>query len=83
HRLSVAYAGERAQGRPRGATPDMRPIPIIAHADVKRMLLAQKAYAEGSLALVLYCVHLADLAEAADDLEARQLLDLLTPVAKT
>lgn len=83
HRLSVAYAGARAQGRPRGAPPDMRPIPIIAHADVKRMLLAQKAYAEGSLALVLYCFHLADLAEAAEDVEARQLLDLLTPVAKT
>ncbi|MFG1351399.1 acyl-CoA dehydrogenase [Xanthobacter autotrophicus] len=83
HRLSVAYAGDRAQGRPRGATPHMRPIPIIAHADVKRMLLAQKAYAEGSLALVLYCFHLADRAEAAGDVEARQLLDLLTPVAKT
>ncbi|MFS8037947.1 acyl-CoA dehydrogenase family protein [Xanthobacter sp. AM11] len=83
HRLSVAYAGERAQGRPRGAAPHARPIPIIAHADVKRMLLAQKAYAEGALALVLYCFHLADLAETAEDVASRQLLDLLTPVAKT
>lgn len=83
HRLSVAYAGERAQGRPRGVTPDTRPIPIARHPDVKRMLLAQKSYAEGALALVLYCFHLADLAEAAEDAEARQLLDLLTPVAKT
>ncbi len=83
HRLSVAYAGERAQGRPRGASPDTRPVPLLAHADVRRMLLAQKTYAEGSLALVLYCFQLVDRAEAADDAEARQLLDLLTPIAKT
>ncbi len=83
HRLSVAYAGERAQGRPRGVTPDTRPVPILAHADVKRMLLAQKAYAEGAVALVLHCFHLVDRAEAAEDAGARQLLDLLTPIAKT
>jgi alkylation response protein AidB-like acyl-CoA dehydrogenase len=83
HRLSVAYAAERPQGRPRGATPDTRPIPIIQHADVKRMLLAQKSYAEGAVALVLYCFHLADLAEATENEIARQLLDLLTPIAKT
>jgi alkylation response protein AidB-like acyl-CoA dehydrogenase len=35
-------------------------VPIIQHADVKRMLLAQKAYCEGGLALALYCARLVD-----------------------
>ena len=41
------------------------PVPIIEHADVKRMLLAQKAYSEGGLALVLYAAKLADEAKSA------------------
>ena len=35
-------------------------VPIIEHADVKRMLLAQKSYCEGALALELYCARLVD-----------------------
>ncbi|MGR7994532.1 acyl-CoA dehydrogenase [Xanthobacter sp. ZOL 2024] len=83
HRLSVTYATERAQGRPRGAAADTRPVPIARHADVKRLLLAQKSYAEGALALVLFCFHLADRAEVGQDQAAQALLDLLTPIAKT
>jgi alkylation response protein AidB-like acyl-CoA dehydrogenase len=83
HRLSVTYASERTQGRPRGKKADSRPVPIAAHPDVRRMLLAQKSYAEGALSLVLYCFDLADRAEAAQDRSASQLLDLLTPIAKT
>jgi butyryl-CoA dehydrogenase len=62
-------------------------VPIIEHADVKRMLLACKAYAEGALALILYCSKLVDdsktaASQAARD-EAEAVLGLLTPVAKT
>jgi len=65
------------------AQPQVR---IIEHADVKRMLLAQKAYCEGALALELYCARLVDEqhtgdAAAADD--ARLLLEVLTPIAKS
>jgi alkylation response protein AidB-like acyl-CoA dehydrogenase len=61
-------------------------IRIIEHADVKRMLLAQKSYCEGALALELYCARLVDEqhtgdAGAADD--ARLLLEVLTPIAKS
>jgi butyryl-CoA dehydrogenase len=62
------------------------PVPIIAHADVRRMLLAQKAYAEGGLALGLYCARLVDevrVGQGAPAEEAGRLLELLTPVAKS
>ncbi|RUP30429.1 MAG: acyl-CoA dehydrogenase [Curvibacter sp.] len=86
---SLDYARNRPQGRPMGvggkdaAQPQIR---IIEHADVKRMLLAQKSYCEGALALELYCARLVDeqhtgSPEAADD--ARLLLEVLTPIAKS
>jgi butyryl-CoA dehydrogenase len=86
---SLDYAKNRPQGRPMGpagkdaAKPQVR---IIEHADVKRMLLAQKSYCEGSLALELYCARLVDEQHtagggAAD--EARLLLEVLTPIAKS
>jgi alkylation response protein AidB-like acyl-CoA dehydrogenase len=50
------YARNRPQGRPTGAKDPMAPpVQIVEHADVKRMLPAQKAYVEGALALGLYC----------------------------
>ena len=89
YEASLAYAKQRPQGRPAGpagkdaAKPQVR---IIEHADVRRMLLAQKSYCEGSLALQLYCARLVDEqktgdAQAADD--ARLLLEVLTPIAKS
>ena len=82
YRHALQYARERTQGRaldaPRGAAA---PIPIIEHPDVQRMLLAQKAYAEGALALTLYCAMLVD--QERFDPDAAELLALLTPVAKT
>lgn len=85
---SLEYARTRTQGRTKGAADPTAPQrPIIEHADVKRMLLAQKAYAEGALALVLYCARLVDEHRtAADDEERRALtllLDILTPIAKS
>jgi hypothetical protein len=62
-------------------------VPIIEHADVRRMLLAQKAYAEGAFALNLYCARLVDehktAPEPARQREAGLLLDILTPIAKS
>ena len=87
---SLDYARNRAQGRPigpAGKDPAQPQIPIIEHADVKRMLLAQKAYAEGALALNLLCASLIDdehTAPSEDERRnARLLLDILTPVAKS
>ena len=79
YRQALQYARERRQGRPMG-TRDGAPIAIIEHADVKRMLLAQKAYTEGALALCLYCAKLVD---EHDDAEAQALLGLLTAVVKS
>ncbi len=89
YHASLDYAKNRPQGRPvgpAGKDPAQPPIRIIEHADVKRMLLAQKSYCEGALALELYCARLVDEqhtgdAEAAD--EARLLLEVLTPIAKS
>jgi alkylation response protein AidB-like acyl-CoA dehydrogenase len=86
---SLDYAKNRPQGRPSGAggKDASRPqVRIIEHADVKRMLLAQKSYSEGALALALYCARLVDeqhtgTAEAAD--VSRLLLEVLTPIAKS
>lgn len=85
---SLAYARERPQGRaPTNKNPAEPQVPIIGHADVRRMLLAQKAYVEAGYALCLYCARLVDEQRVgADDtakLEAGLLLDLLTPIAKS
>jgi Acetyl-CoA dehydrogenase C-terminal like/Acyl-CoA dehydrogenase, C-terminal domain len=62
-------------------------VPIIEHADIKRMLLAQKSYVEGALALVLYCGKLVDDEQSLEDQDARTkahlLLDVLTPITKS
>jgi len=85
---SLDYARNRPQGRPLASKdPSSPPVPIIEHTDVRRMLLAQKAYVEGGLALGLYCARLVDeqhtAASDVDRDEAGLLLDVLTPVAKS
>ena len=84
---SLAYAKERPQGRKVGEKdPNQAQVPIIEHADVKRMLLFQKSVVEGSLSLLLFCAKLGDLvhvAEGKEKEEAALLLDLLTPIAKS
>jgi alkylation response protein AidB-like acyl-CoA dehydrogenase len=85
---SVEYARQRPQGRAVTSKDPAAPqIPIIEHADVKRMLLAQKAYVEGGMALLLYCAKLVDLQHSAASGQEREqatmLLDILTPVAKS
>ncbi|HUO39718.1 MAG TPA: acyl-CoA dehydrogenase [Mycobacterium sp.] len=85
---SLQYARERPQGRPITAKDATAPqIPIIGHPDVRRMLLTQKAFVEGAMALGLYCGRLVDLARSAESDEERDnaelLLDILTPVVKS
>lgn len=86
--VSLEYARERPQGRlPSMRDPSSAQVPIIAHSDVRRMLLAQKSYSEGALALCLYASLLVDEHKAHSDPEARDeaglLLDFLTPIVKT
>jgi alkylation response protein AidB-like acyl-CoA dehydrogenase len=89
YEASLAYARDRPQGRhigTAGKDPTTPQVPIIRHADVKRMLLAQKSWCEGALALCLYCARLVDeqhtgAPEAAA--EAALLLEMLTPIAKS
>ncbi|GGL11463.1 acyl-CoA dehydrogenase [Nocardia jinanensis] len=85
---SVDYARTRTQGRALGPrNPGAAPVALIEHADVKRMLLAQKSYVQGALALVLYCSQLVDEQKTAADPEsaarAQLLLEVLTPIAKS
>ncbi|MCW2614177.1 MAG: acyl-CoA dehydrogenase [Frankiales bacterium] len=85
---SLDYAKGRPQGRPVSAKDPSSPqVPIIEHADVRRMLLAQKAYVEGALALNLYCGRLLDEQLTGETEEVRTestlLLDVLTPIAKS
>ncbi|BFM05939.1 acyl-CoA dehydrogenase [Halioxenophilus aromaticivorans] len=94
---TIAYQGfnaalDYAKGRPQGRLPDQKSaqskqVNIIEHADVRAMLLAQKAYAEGSLALCFIASSLFEDSQTADSksarLEAHLLLDLLTPVVKS
>jgi len=84
---ALAYAKTRTQGRPVTERNVSRPqVPIIEHADVRRMLLRQKAIVEGSLALLITTAWYADLAEHDEDERRRRhakgMLDLLTPIAK-
>lgn len=88
YQYSLDYAKERPQGRlPSAKDPLSPPVNIIEHADVKRMLLAQKAYAEGAYALCLLGTRLADdehTAPSEDErAQAHELLDFLTPIIKT
>ncbi|MGY1823864.1 acyl-CoA dehydrogenase [Geodermatophilus sp. SYSU D00079] len=84
---ALEYARTRTQGRPptnRDATQP--PVRIVEHTDVRRMLLAAKSYAEGGLALGLYCARLVDEEQTAESAEERErahlLLEVLTPIAK-
>ncbi|MBN7797494.1 acyl-CoA dehydrogenase [Parahaliea mediterranea] len=88
YQYSLAYARERPQGRlPSAKGAGSSPVNIIQHPDVRRMLLAQKAYSEGAFALCLLGSQLMDDTRTGESEELRlradTLLDFLTPVIKS
>jgi alkylation response protein AidB-like acyl-CoA dehydrogenase len=84
---SLEYAKSRIQGRKVGQKdPNLPPVPIIDHADVKRMLLFQRAVIEGALALIMQCSKYVDFLKIRGEVDKEKyhlLLEILTPVAKS
>ncbi len=88
YQLAAPYAKERLQMRSLSGVkaPDKPADPIIVHADVRRMLLTARAYAEGGRALAVYTTLLLDQEASSDDEEVRSdcadLVAVLTPIIK-
>ncbi len=84
---SLDYTKSRLQGRKMGQKdPNLPPVPIIEHADVKRMLLFQRAVIEGALSLVMQCSKYVDFQKVLggeDQEKYHLLLEILTPIAKS
>jgi butyryl-CoA dehydrogenase len=84
---SLEYSKTRHQGRKVShKDPNLPPIAIIEHADVKRMLLFQRAVIEGAQGLLMQCSKLVDfqkVLESKDREKCHLLLEILTPVAKS
>ena len=84
---SLDYAKTRRQGRKLGQKdPNLPPVPIIEHADVKRMLLFQRAVVEGAQSLLMQCSKFVDFQKVLAGEEREKyhlLLEILTPVAKS
>jgi alkylation response protein AidB-like acyl-CoA dehydrogenase len=85
---SLAYARDRLQMRSLSGArfPDKPADPLIVHPDIRRMLLTQKAFAEGCRALSYYAATQVDLAERAPDADERkradELLSFIIPIVK-
>ena len=85
---SLAYTRDRLQMRSLSGpkNPSGPADPIIVHPDVRRMLLTQKAFAEGGRALIYFASTQGDILTKSDDPEARELanhvLGFLTPIIK-
>ena len=81
---ALAYAKDRLQGRDITGVknPDELADPIIVHPDVRRSLMDQKCFSEGSRALILWGASIIDKANRDTDTEAEGLIGLLTPVIK-
>jgi butyryl-CoA dehydrogenase len=87
YEYSLGYARERRQGRhPDQKDPASAPLALVEHADIKRMLLQQRSYCEGALALAFYAAQLIDARDHHPENQERQTaaagLELLTPVLK-
>ncbi len=83
YQASLAYARERPQGRsPTAKDPTSSQVVLVEHADIRRLLLAQKAAVEAALALSIYCTSLVDRERQGDE-AAGILLEILTPITKS
>ncbi len=85
YQLALEFARERVQGKPIGPNGGDG-VPIIEHADVRRMLLLMKSHTEAMRALAYVCATAYDLADKSPDPEAVQSAsrrgDFLTPIVK-
>ena len=81
---AALYARDRLQGRsPTGVeNPEGPADSLLVHPDVRRMLLTIRAYNEAGRAFALYVGQQLDAAKYADDKEAEERVELLTPIAK-
>lgn len=87
YQKALGYAKDRTQGRSPTASARNSPAdPIIEHADVRRMLLTQKAYIEGTRAFAQWACQLSDTQHFGDDSgirhQAAELSALVTPIVK-
>jgi hypothetical protein len=85
YQVALAYARERRQGRAPGQMAGEGPDPIVAHPDVRRMLMAIRSFTISARALILSTALVADEARtgpAEDRAAAEERLALLTPVVK-
>ena len=88
YQASLAYARERLQMRAASGAkyPDLPADPLIVHGDIRRMLLTQKAFAEGGRVLALHAATLADIEQRSDSTDTRQKaeaeLSFLIPIVK-
>ena len=88
YQSSLAYARDRLQMRAMSGAkfPDKAADPLIVHPDIRRMLLTQKAFAEGGRALAYYAATLVDVVERATDADERkradELLSFIIPIVK-
>ena len=85
---SLDYARNRPQGRDlANKDPQLPQVMISEHADIKRMLMTQKAFVEGAQMLMYYSSQIIDQQKLSDNAEQNQrmglLLDLLTPICKS
>ena len=84
YQKALAYSQERRQGREIGGD-SKEPAFIIAHPDVRRMLLFMRSHVEAMRALIVYNAAALDLSRALDGDEATawgEIAELLTPVTK-
>jgi alkylation response protein AidB-like acyl-CoA dehydrogenase len=84
---ALSYAKDRLAMRSLTGpkNPDGPADPIIVHPDVRRMLLTQKAFAEGSRAFLYFLAQQGDIVAAGNEEQARtadDLMALLTPIGK-
>ena len=86
---ALSYARERRAMRALSGpkNPQQAADPIISHPDVRRMLLTQRAIAEGGRALIYFCAMQGDILDSGNPTEeekkeAEALMSVLTPIAK-
>jgi butyryl-CoA dehydrogenase len=85
---AATYARERLQGRSLSGVkhPELPADPLVVHPDIRRMLLTQRAYVEGSRALAVWAAKSLDLAkrhpDAGERLKAEDFIAVVTPVIK-